>query len=111
MREGGLAGLRDEGLLRSAIARPWIVADQFPSIFEKAAALAEAIVQNHPFLDTNKRVAALAAARVLDLHGYAMTANPAEFVEKFVALARHTITGTDLARWLLANSTRYVLPN
>ncbi|MDD5885101.1 MAG: Fic family protein [Erysipelotrichaceae bacterium] len=59
METGGLDGLRDEGLLASAIAAPFQTFDsieQFQSVYQKAARLAYGLVQNHPFLDGNSRI-------------------------------------------------------
>ena len=61
-RFGGLAGLRDEGLLESALNRPQhLFAYETPSLFDLAAAYALGIVKNHPFLDGNKRAGFMAA--------------------------------------------------
>jgi death-on-curing protein len=81
-RYGGIAGVRDMGLLQSAIAMPM---SQFGGqylhrdIFEMAAAYLFHIVQNHPFLDTNKRTGAMAADVFLALNGHDLQANGKEF--------------------------------
>jgi death-on-curing protein len=58
IKYGGSMGIRDEGLMESAIARPYQSfggEDLYPTVFEKAAAIAESIIINHPFIDGNKR--------------------------------------------------------
>jgi death on curing protein len=65
---GGASGVRDMGLLESAIARPFQTfggADLYPDIFEKAAAPGESLIINHPFVDGNKRTGMLAMATLL----------------------------------------------
>jgi len=69
---GGSEGLRDSGLLESAIARPFQTfggEDLYPSVFEKAAALGESLIINHPFIDGNKRTGAVAMAALLEDEG------------------------------------------
>ena len=66
---GGSHGTRDEGLLESAIARPYQTFggnDLYPTVFEKAAAIAESIVINHPFVDGNKRTGFLTCWQFLN---------------------------------------------
>ena len=65
---GGLAGLRDRGALESATARPQM--GYYSDVIEQAAALCESLLQNHPFLDGNKRTAITATAVFLRLNGY-----------------------------------------
>lgn len=75
---GGSDGLRDSGLLESAIARPFQTfggADLYTSIFEKAAALGESLIINHPFIDGNKRTGAVAMAALLQETGIMICAN------------------------------------
>src|SRR6185312_11978530 len=69
---GGSEGLRDSGLLESAIARPFQTfdgEDLYPSVFEKAAALGESLIINHPFIDGNKRTGTVAMAALLEDEG------------------------------------------
>ena len=69
---GGSDGLRDTDLLESAIARPFQTfngKDLYPSIFEKAAALGESIIINHPFIDGNKRTGTIAMIALLQENG------------------------------------------
>lgn len=66
---GGSQGIRDEGLMESAIARPYQTfggEDLYPTVFEKAAAIAESIIINHPFVDGNKRTGYLVMLAILE---------------------------------------------
>ncbi len=65
---GGLFGVRDRGLLESVVARPQ--SGYYQDVFEEAAALCESLLQNHPFLDGNKRVGVVATAVFLRWNGY-----------------------------------------
>ncbi len=95
-KTGGSLGLRDENGLLSALGRPfhtWEGKDLYPSSFEKAAALLEAICINHPFVDGNKRTALVAAAYLLRKHD-AHLAVPTEEGECFmleVAQGQHDV--------------------
>jgi len=70
LRSGGLAGVRDLGLIESAIARPYT--GYYRSIYRKAAALTESLSKNHGFIDGNKRSALLALHLFLDRSGYGL---------------------------------------
>lgn len=72
-QSGGMLGLRDRGALESAVAQPEMTFsgdDLYPTIAEKAAALGHSLIQNHPFLDGNKRVGHAAIEVFLVLNGY-----------------------------------------
>ena len=103
---GGAAGLRDEGALRSALARPEnLAAYGDPNLFDLAAAYAKGIVQNHPFVDGNKRTAFVVAASFLDLNGQELSAPEADAALVFLRLAASELTETELAEWLRQNSS------
>jgi death on curing protein len=104
-RFGGLAGLRDEGLLDSALARPQQLFNYTsPTVPEMAAAYCEGIVKNHPFLDGNKRSGLMAAALFLETNGYSFTAPEEEAVLQTLALAAGEIGAEEYAAWLAANT-------
>ena len=85
---GGAAGVRDARLLESAMARPQnLVAYGEPDAAELAAAYAFGIARNHPFVDGNKRTAAVVSETFLVLNGYQLAASDAELVVAFLALA------------------------
>lgn len=103
-RFGGLDGVRDPGLLESAVQRPqnlWQYGT--PSLFETAALYAHGIVKNHPFLDGNKRSGFLAAALFLEMNGFVFTAPETEAVLMTVDLAAGRIEADLYARWLERN--------
>ena len=102
---GGPPGLRDQGLLESAAARPKHLAAYGPaSAFELAAAYAFGLARNHPFVDGNKRIALIAALTFLLLNGWEVEAEEAATVLVFLDLAAGKLTEKQLARWLEANS-------
>lgn len=105
---GGLAGIRDLGLLESALDRPRNVHAHEPraSIFRLAATLCVGLAKNHPFNDGNKRTALLAARALLYLNGQELEPSQAEEVATLVAVAESSLTEQDLASWLGRNSRR-----
>ena len=99
---GGLHGIRDEGLLDSALARPRNLAayaDE-PSLAELAAAYAYGLAANHPFADGNKRTAFVICRLFLELNGQSLRASPEEKYLTFLALAAGEISEEQLGRWL-----------
>ena len=101
---GGGEGVRDTGLLGSAMARPRNLADYAeegnePDAAALAAAYAYGIARNHPFVDGNKRTAAVVSETFLALNGYRLTASDAEVVVAFVALAAGELSEDELADW------------
>lgn len=101
---GGIAGVRDQGLLDSALHKPkHLLAYGAPTLHDLAAAYAAGIVQNHPFSDGNKRTGFMCAATFLEINGYTLTASEIDVVTNTVALADHSTTETEYARFLKAN--------
>lgn len=105
---GGISGVRDQGLLESAIDRPRNVLAYEPSatIFDLAAALCHGVVKNHPFLDGNKRTGLLCARAFLFLNGWDFEPQEADEVETIVALAAGRLDQATLAAWFKRNSVR-----
>ena len=104
---GGSPGLRDAGLLESALDRPrnlFAYGDE-PSLFELAAAYCAGIVKNHPFVDGNKRAGDLAVRAFLRLNGYLYEPEEAEEVVMIVALAAGEIDADALAAWIAENAS------
>ncbi len=104
---GGSFELRDEGLLRSALARPHASfdgRDLYPSLFEKAAALLESLVRNHPFVDGNKRVAWECFDMLLDLNGTRITATDNESYRLIMKIIERQRTVQDIVDWLKRHS-------
>jgi len=102
---GGQAGVRDRGLLESALARP---RNPFgygeSSLARLAAAYAFGISRNHPFLDGNKRTSLVVAELFLELNGLELAASDAACVSTFLSLAAGELTEDDLAHWVTENS-------
>ena len=104
---GGSAGLRDEGLLESALGKPKnLFAYGKPSLCELAASYAFGIVRNHPFIDGNKRTGFVAAATFLDSNGWELTASEVDATLKTLALAASELTEAQYAVWLTENCKR-----
>ncbi len=97
---GGGEGIREAGLLESAMARPQNLALYGdPDICELAASYAFGIARNHPFVDGNKRTAAVVSETFLLLNGGHLQANDAEVVVAFVALAAGELSEDELTAW------------
>jgi death-on-curing protein len=102
---GGLEGIRDQGLLESAMARPEnLAAYGQPDVCDLAAAYAYGLARNHPFADGNKRTAFVVSATLLLLNGRDLTATEVEVVETVLKLAAGEITETKLAAWFRLQS-------
>jgi death-on-curing protein len=98
---GGSTGLRDAGLLDSALARPLNRAGYGePDIAELAAVYALGIVQNHPFVDGNKRTAFVALELFLRLNGWVFTVSDAEAVVMMLALAAGELPDDEFTAWV-----------
>jgi death on curing protein len=99
---GGIAGIRDEGLLSSALARPLNLAayGNAPDAPSLAAAYAFGIAHNHPFLDGNKRTAFVVMELFLDLNGCILNADDAACISTMLALAAGDLSEKALADWL-----------
>jgi len=101
---GGLSGIRDEGLLDAALARPeqhFSYGD--PDIFGLAAAYVYGIVRNHPFLDGNKRIGFVTGIIFLEENGKSFNPSEAEAVQAVRDLASKKITEEEFAIWLEEN--------
>lgn len=98
---GGSAGIRDAGLLLSALARPKNQAHYGePSVFDLAAAYAYGIIRNHPFVDGNKRTGFLASYVFLHINGLQLKASEVEAVNAVLALAAGDIDEPGFSGWL-----------
>ena len=105
-RFGGLDGIRDPGLLESALARPrQLLAYGDPDLFDLAACYAHGIVKNHPFLDGNKRSGLMAAALFLEINGFTFTAPEEQAVLQTLALAAGETGAEEYAEWLRQSCT------
>lgn len=98
---GGPGGIRDQGALESALARPRnLAAYEKPDAAALAAAYAFGIAKNHPFVDGNKRTALVALEVFLDLNGYSLGANDVECVLVIRGLAAGELSESDIANWV-----------
>jgi len=110
-RSGGSGGVRDMGLLESALARPQATFDGvalYPTLTEKAAALLESLVRNHAFVDGNKRVGLVAAGLFLERNGVRLTADNAAVFTLTMQVARGELSPAAIAQWLEENTCRCV---
>jgi len=104
---GGSHGVRDVGLLESAVERPKATfggEELYPDLFSKAAAIMLSLILNHPFVDGNKRTAIASAAMFLLLNGRKLNATPDELQEFTLRVADRGATVDEVARWLREHS-------
>jgi death on curing protein len=105
-QHGGLAGVRDEGLLESALSKAQhLFAYASPTLAEIAASYAAGVILNHPFLDGNKRTGFMLAATFLEINGMELAATEESVIEMTVALASGKLNQTAYATWLSKNSS------
>ena len=105
-RFGGLPGLRDEGLLDSALAQPFQTfggEELYPTLAEKAARYAYGISRNRPFLDGNKRAATACMATFLRLNGFRFRPRADELLATMLGVAEGTVSYEELAGWIARN--------
>lgn len=107
---GGANGVRDIGLLESAIARPFQTFggnDLYTTIVEKAAALGESLIINHPFVDGNKRTGFLAMYSLLLNHKISITAPQNETYNFIISISTGNINFEQIVDWLKSNTTTF----
>jgi death on curing protein len=98
---GGRAGLRDEGLLDSALGKPLnLAAYGEPDAADLAASYASGLAKNHPFVDGNKRAAFLAVGMFLYLNGYRLQATQADATLQVLGLAAGDVSQEAFAAWV-----------
>lgn len=101
---GGASGIRDEGLLKSALARPLhLLAYEQPDLARLAAAYGVGLAKNHPFIDGNKRAAFLAIGLFLALNGQRLVVSQAEATLTVFAVAASEIAEPAFADWIRAH--------
>lgn len=104
---GGADGVRDEGMLESALGRPrhrFAYKDPTPTVAALAASYAFGIAKNHAFVDGNKRTAAVVCETFLVLNGLTLNATDVELYPVFLSLAEGSLTEGELAAWLTAHT-------
>ncbi len=106
---GGANGIRDIGLLESAIARPFQTfadEDLYPTIFDKAAALGESLIINHPFVDGNKRTGLLAMLSLLISNQYTLNASSNDLYNFVINISTGSLSFEKIVEWLKENSSK-----
>jgi death-on-curing protein len=102
-QSGGGVGIRDLGALESAVAQPRMTfngEELYPTVIEKASALGFSLIQNHPFIDGNKRAGHAAMETFLILNGYEISANVDEQVDLILGVASGKIDRNAFTEWL-----------
>jgi len=105
-RYGGSHGIRDEGMLESALAMPYMTFFQeelYPSLEAKAAQLCFGLVKNHPFVDGNKRIGAHAMLLMLRMNNYVFEITNDELEACILSLAEGKTNAADLTAWIKAH--------
>ena len=106
---GGSAGIRDQGLLESAVHRPQSVVfgqDAYPALFDKAAAVCHSLLFNHPFVDGNKRVAFAACHLMLLLNGWNLTSRSDETYKFLIDAIKNHSDWPMISAWLKKRSRK-----
>lgn len=104
---GGMHGIRDLGLLQSAVSRPeagFGEEEFYPDVFHKAAALMESLIKNHPFIDGTKRTAITSAGIFLGMNGYLLETSQKGLEEFTLHMAIGKVSLKDAAKWFKKNS-------
>ena len=112
-QSGGMPGIRDANALDSAVAQPAMAfggQDLYPSIADKAAALAFSLVMNHPFFDGNKRIGHAAMETFLVLNGHELSATADEQEQVILQLAAGQMKRPDFADWVRNHVIPHVIP-
>lgn len=104
---GGSEGIRDDGLLDSALNAPFQTfdgEDAYKTVQAKAAKLAFFLINNHPFVDGNKRIGTLAMLVFLEINGIEVKCTDDELIELGLGLADGTVNNEDLLGWIIEHS-------
>lgn len=110
LTSGGANGLRDVGVLESALQRPFQTfggEDLYPSPLEKTAALMESLIVNHPFVDGNKRTGYILGRVLLVESGYDFTASEDERYDFVIAIASGDLRYEQILAWLQTNTRKF----
>lgn len=106
---GGSHGVRDLGLLQSAVSRPKAALgykDLYPDIFHKTAALMESLIKNHPFIDGNKRTAIASAGIFLRMNTYSLEATQKDLEQFTINMAAGKISFHQAVKWFKTHSIK-----
>lgn len=105
---GGIHGVRDEGLLESALSAPFQTfdgQDLYPSVLEKAGRLGYGLIRNHPFLDGNKRIGVHVLMVCLALNGVRLSYDDEDLIQTALGVASGSVTFEEFCRWLSEHMT------
>ena len=108
-RYGGTSGIRDLALLESALFRPQTTfggKDLYLTIFDKAAALIHSLIQNHSFIDGNKRTGTVASLVFLAMNGWEIKVEQDELVQIALSIATKGFSIDEISHWLQTNSKK-----
>lgn len=108
-KSGGSHGIRDVGLVESAVARPQVTfggVDLYKGLFAKVAALCHSLIKNHAFVDGNKRTSLLSSMTMLELNGYKFSCAQGELVRFGIAIDKENIKENEIARWFKKHSKK-----
>ena len=103
-QSGGSEGLRDLGLLESALAQPWqsfAGDDLYPGFWDKVACLGFSLIQNHPFVDGNERIGHAAMEVVMVLNGFQLVVDVDEAERLVLSVAEGAVDRSALSQWLV----------
>ena len=101
---GGSRGIKDDGLLDSALKAPFQTYDGqelYPTVVRKIVRLGYGLITNHPFVDGNKRIGALALLTLLELNGYSIEATDQELTDIIMGVAAGQRSEDDLNEWVI----------
>lgn len=110
-KHGGSSGVRDLGMLESAVHRPFATyadEDLYPDLYLKSGALIQSIVKNHPFIDGNKRTAFTSAFTFLRNNSVELTVSEDEAVKFMLRVANENLSVDEIALWLKKHSRKLV---
>lgn len=105
---GGIHGVRDEGLLESALSAPFQTfdgQDLYPSVLEKAGRLGYGLIRNHPFLDGNKRIGVHVLLVCLALNGVRLSYDDEDLIQTALGVASGSVAFEEFYRWLSEHMT------
>ncbi|MCI6958002.1 MAG: type II toxin-antitoxin system death-on-curing family toxin [Candidatus Faecousia sp.] len=105
-QSGGMDGVRDEGLLESAISTPLQTfggQELYPTVLEKAARLGYGLIHNHPFMDGNKRIGTHAMLVFLDINNITLSYEDDDLIAAILRVASGDMDDSDLLEWLKAH--------
>ena len=105
-RYGGSHGIRDEGMLDSALSAPfqgYADVEFYPTVLDKAVRLSYGLIMNHPFIDGNKRIGALSLLVILDLNHIELDLTSKELEETILSVASGKLSEKEYLKWVQAH--------